>query len=74
MASRGQPFPLQIGKPPGQSLFGFAFQAGHASSILVTRSTSSLLVNSLLVWPKLFEHPDGKNDQAGHTYSMIIGA
>jgi hypothetical protein len=53
---------------------GFAFQAGHASSILVTRSTSSLLVNSLLVWPNLFEHPDGKNDQAGHADSMIIGA
>jgi hypothetical protein len=30
---------LQIRKTPSQSLFGFVFQAGHASSILVTRST-----------------------------------
>jgi hypothetical protein len=32
------PFPLHEGKAPSQGLFGFVFQAGHASSILVTRS------------------------------------
>ena len=37
-AIRGQPFPLHVRKPPSQSLTGFVFQAGHASSILVTRS------------------------------------
>jgi hypothetical protein len=51
-----------------------SFQAGHASSILVTRSSASLLVNSAFNVPKLFEHPDDKNSQAGHVYSMIIGA
>jgi hypothetical protein len=39
-------FPLHVRKPPSQRLFGFVFQAGHASSILVTRSVASLLVNS----------------------------
>jgi hypothetical protein len=41
-------FPLQTRKPPSQSLAGFVFQAGHASSILVTRSavfTASQLRN-----------------------------
>ena len=40
-ASHGQPFPLNATKPPSQSLAVLAFQAGHASSILVTRSTTS---------------------------------
>ena len=48
-ANHGQHFPLQISKPPGQSLFGFVFQAGHASSILVTRSTAKGLVNNLMI-------------------------
>jgi hypothetical protein len=34
MASHGQRFPLPVRKPPSQSLSGFAFQAGHANSIL----------------------------------------
>jgi hypothetical protein len=33
-------------KPPSQSLEGFAFQAGHASSILVTHSIAKRLVNA----------------------------
>jgi hypothetical protein len=49
------------------------FQAGHASSILVTRSTAKGLVSSLLNMPKLFEHQHNKNDRAGYIYSMIIG-
>jgi hypothetical protein len=36
MANHGQPFPLHVRKTPSQSLTGFVFQAGHASSILVT--------------------------------------
>jgi hypothetical protein len=50
------------------------FQAGHASSILVTRSRALLLANSAFNVPKLFEHPDDKNNQAGHVYFMIISA
>jgi hypothetical protein len=49
------------------------FQAGHASSILVTRSRASALVNALSA-PKLFKHVDDKNNQAGHLFFMIIGA
>jgi hypothetical protein len=41
MASHGQPFPLHIRKTPSHSVKGFVFQAGHASSILVTRSTGT---------------------------------
>jgi hypothetical protein len=51
MANHGQRFPLDVRKPPSQSLSGFAFQAGHASSILVTRSTAKGLVSSLLTCP-----------------------
>ena len=36
------------------------FQAGHASSILVPRSTSSLLVKLTLSMSKLFELVDEK--------------
>jgi hypothetical protein len=43
-ATRGQPFPLHVSKPPSHSLWHFAFQAGHASSILVTRSIGKALV------------------------------
>ena len=39
-AIRGQPFPFHVKKPPSQRLTGFVFQAGHASSILVTRSAA----------------------------------
>jgi hypothetical protein len=46
-----QHFPLQITKPPGQSLFGFVFQAGHASSILVTRSKAMALVKDPFAMP-----------------------
>jgi len=46
--SHGQPFPLHIGKTPSQSLSGFVVQAGHASSILVTRSTAKALAGGLL--------------------------
>jgi hypothetical protein len=49
------------------------FQAGHASSILVTRSRASLLVNAGFNVPKLFEYGDDKKNQAGHLYFMIIG-
>jgi hypothetical protein len=35
---------------------GFAFQASHASSILVTRSRASYLVNGAFTAPELFEH------------------
>jgi hypothetical protein len=62
-AIQGQPFPLHVTKLPSQSFKGLVFQAGHASSILVTRSSASLLVNSLFSLPKLFEHPDEKNNQ-----------
>ena len=37
--------------------------AGHASSILVTRSEASLLVNSAFNGAKLFEHTDDQNNQ-----------
>jgi hypothetical protein len=36
------------------------FQAGHANSILVTRSRASLLVKSAFSVPRLFEHPDDR--------------
>jgi hypothetical protein len=42
------------------------FQAGHASSILVTRSRAKLLVNFSFNVPELFERPDDKNNHAGH--------
>jgi hypothetical protein len=74
MASHGQPFSLHVRQSPSQSFKGFVFQAGHASSILVTRSSASLLVNSPFALPQLFEQPDDKNNQAGHMYFMIIGA
>jgi hypothetical protein len=50
------------------------FQAGHASSILVTRSKASLLFTALLKVPKLFEQVDDKNGKAGHASSMIMSA
>ena len=37
-ANRGQPFSLPVRKLPSQSLSVLVFQAGHASSILVTHS------------------------------------
>jgi hypothetical protein len=33
-------FPFHVKKPPSRRLTGFVFQAGHASSILVTRSAA----------------------------------
>jgi hypothetical protein len=69
MASHGQPFSLHVRKSPSQSGSVLIFQAGHASSILVTRSAASALVNSLSTVPKLlFEHPHDENNQAGHLY------
>jgi hypothetical protein len=50
-------FPLHIRKAPSQSLSGFAFQAGHASSILVTRSAASSLVRRLIAAIVIIEHP-----------------
>ena len=41
---------------------------------VVTRSRASLLVKSAFNVPKLFEHRDDKNNQAGHLFFMIIGA
>jgi hypothetical protein len=41
------PFLWRVRKSPSQSLTGLVFQAGHASSILVTRSGTSLLISSL---------------------------
>jgi hypothetical protein len=61
-AIRGQSLPLHVRKPPSQSLKVFVFQAGHASSILVTRASASLRANSLFNLPKLFEHLDDKTD------------
>jgi hypothetical protein len=72
MAIQGQTFSLHVTKSPSQSVSVFVFQAGHASSILVTRSIASPLVNSHFRWPELFEHADDKNSQAGHAHSMII--
>jgi hypothetical protein len=40
-ALEGQPFSLHVRKLPSQSLSVLVFQAGHASSILVTRSSTS---------------------------------
>jgi hypothetical protein len=40
-AIEGQPFSLHVRKLPSQSLSVLVFQAGHASSILVTRSSTS---------------------------------
>jgi hypothetical protein len=51
---------------------GFVFQAGHAISILVTRSTASLLVRRTFAVPQLFEHSDNKTNQAGHVHFKII--
>jgi hypothetical protein len=48
-AIRGQPLPLHVRKPPSQSLTVLVFQAGHASSILVTRSTAKSLVMSIFL-------------------------
>jgi hypothetical protein len=50
------------------------FQAGHASSILVT--PLHIIAPSQLTFsvPGLFEHRDDKNNQAGHAYFMIIAA
>ena len=56
----------------GASRRADSFQAGHASSILVTRSRASLLVNAGFNVPKLFEYGDDKKNQAGHLYFMII--
>jgi hypothetical protein len=70
----GQPFSLHVRQSPSQSFKGFVFQAGHASSILVTRSTSSRLVNSPFQRAQIFEHSGDNNEQAGHAHSMIIGA
>jgi hypothetical protein len=39
MAIQGQPFSLHVRKRASQSSTVLVFQAGHASSILVTRST-----------------------------------
>jgi hypothetical protein len=64
---------LHVRKLPSQSISVLVFQAGYASSILVTRSTAKGLVSSLLNMPKLFEHQHNKNDRAGYMYSMIIG-
>jgi hypothetical protein len=63
---------LHVRKRPSQSLSALAFQAGHASSILVTRSTSSFLVRTTFGGPDIFEHPGDNNDQAGHASSMIM--
>jgi hypothetical protein len=46
-ATHGQPFSLHVRKLPSQSMTGCVFQVGHASSILVTRSRASPLVNAL---------------------------
>ena len=45
---------LHVRKRPSQSLSVLVFQAGHASSILVTRSTAKSLVALLFcgAWPK----------------------
>jgi hypothetical protein len=59
-------------RPPAGAVAA-TFQAGHASSILVTRSRASLLVNAGFNVPKLFEYGDDKKNQAGHLYFMIIG-
>jgi hypothetical protein len=58
--NHGQPFPLHIRKLPSQSITVLVFQAGHASSILVTRSTAFALVRRTFAVPELFEHPDDK--------------
>jgi hypothetical protein len=60
--NRGQPFSLHVRKLPSQSPSVLVFQAGHASSILVTRSRASLLVKPAFSVPRLFEHPGDKND------------
>jgi hypothetical protein len=62
-------FPLHVRKMPRESMMGFAFQASHASSILVTRSRASYLVNGAFTAPELFEHGDDKNNHAGHLFS-----
>jgi hypothetical protein len=46
-AIEGQPFSLHVRKLPSQSLSVLVFQAGHASSILVTRSAVKALVKGL---------------------------
>jgi hypothetical protein len=50
----------------------FRLPAGHASSILVTRSPASFLVRSTFSLPNIFEHPGDNNDQADHVHFMII--
>jgi hypothetical protein len=54
-AIRGQLFPSRVRKPPCQSLSGFVFQAGHASSILVTRSHLLPLVRPTLTRAAVFD-------------------
>jgi hypothetical protein len=55
-AIQGQPFSLHVRKLPSQSRSLLVFQAGHASSILATRSTASFLVRSTFSLPNIFEH------------------
>jgi hypothetical protein len=47
-ANHGQHFPLHVRKLPSQSPTVLVFQAGHASSILVTRSMAIALVRGSL--------------------------
>jgi hypothetical protein len=65
--THGQPFPLRISKSPDQRLTGFAFQAGHASSILVTRSKASPLVNALS------RRPSYSNTEMTRITRQVIG-
>ena len=55
---------LHVKKPPSQSLTGFVFQAGHASSILVTRSTAKALVRGHLL--PCCHAPASEQSNSGH--------
>jgi hypothetical protein len=69
---QGQLRAVQMTHRPPAGAVAATFQAGHASSILVTRSIASFLVRSTLSLPNIFEHPGDNNDQAGHVHFMII--
>jgi hypothetical protein len=65
-ANRGQPFSLPVRKLPSQSLSVLVFQAGHASSILVTRSSGIVACQKLFHGRNRMWRRGIRSRQAGH--------
>jgi hypothetical protein len=58
-ANHGQPFSFACKETASQSVSVLVFQAGHASSILVNRSTATALVNCVIAGRKIsVDHSD----------------